>query len=384
MTNELAHRGLQFLKRETVLCAAVLLAVISCFFVAPGLSYLSYIDWNTLALLFSLMAVMKGLQQANFFVCLADILLRRVRTTRALLFLLIFLPFVFSMVITNDVALIAFVPFGLTVLHLVDQDRLAVPQVVLQTLAANLGSMLTPMGNPQNLYIYNASGLSFTGFCAILLPYVLAAGVFLLLAIFLIRPAAISPALLPGGAESRELSDVRLGAPQDLCLYGAGFVLCLLALFKVLSPLIIALAFAAFFFFYDRKLLAAIDYSLLATFMAFFIFVGNVAAIGPVRAFLASVLEGHVELISIICSQAISNVPAALLLSGFTFQWPSLLIGCNLGGLGTLVASMASLISYKLLVQEYPQQRMRYLGLFTFLNLLFLGLLYTMSVILRS
>lgn len=143
ITNELAHRGLQFLKRETVLCAAVLLAVISCFFVAPGLSYLSYIDWNTLALLFSLMAVMKGLQQANFFICLADILLRRVRTTRALLFLLIFLPFVFSMVITNDVALIAFVPFGLTVLHLVDQDRLAVPQVVLQTLVASMASLIS-------------------------------------------------------------------------------------------------------------------------------------------------------------------------------------------------------------------------------------------------
>ena len=175
-----------FLKNETVLTVSVVLALLSCLLVPPSIAYFSYIDWDTLALLFSLMAITKGLQKANFFVCMANRLLKRIQTTRAMLFLLVFLPFLFSMVITNDVALIAFVPFGLTLLKLVGQERLMVPQVVLQTIAANLGSMLTPMGNPQNLYLYHKSGMGFGEFCGLMLPYVLAAAAGLALAILFI------------------------------------------------------------------------------------------------------------------------------------------------------------------------------------------------------
>ena len=246
------------------------------------------------------------------------------------------------------------------------QERLLVPQVVLQTIAANLGSMLTPMGNPQNLYLYNQSGLGFGPFCELLLPYVLASALLLAVSILLLKPAPIAAVDLSAG----------LGKPRDLLCYGAGFALCLLGVFKVLPAPVIALIAALFLLFYDRQVLAAIDYSLLGTFVAFFLFVGNISQLTAVQNFLASILEGRVELVAILTSQVISNVPAALLLSGFTSHWQGLIVGCNLGGLGTLIASMASLISYKLVAKEYPQLRGRYFGWFTLGNVVFLALLF--------
>lgn len=366
-----AEKCIAFFKKEIVLCIAVVLAVLSCVIVPPSAAYISYIDWDTLALLFSLMAVMKGLQQANFFVFMANLFLKRIKSTRTMLFILVFLPFLFSMVITNDVSLIAFVPFGLTLLHLSGQEKYMVPQVVLQTIAANLGSMLTPMGNPQNLYLYNKSGMDFGAFCGLLLPYVVASGVGLAVVILLLKPAPLTGLSL----------SAPLGNPRSLLFCAGGFLLCLLGVFKVLSPLVIAAIVLVALAFRGRHLLVSIDYSLLGTFFAFFIFVGNVARIHQVQSFLVSVLEGRIEIVSILVSQVISNVPAALLLSGFTSHWEGLIIGCNFGGLGTLIASMASLISYKLVVKDSPAQGKGYFRWFTLLNIAFLVFLYLLYLL---
>lgn len=368
MLHKAAKTCIFWMRQETVLCVAVLLAVVSCFFVPPSGAYLSYIDWNTLALLFSLMAVMRGLQKVGFFAYTANFLLKRITSTRTLLLILVFLPFFFSMVITNDVALITFVPFGLIVLKMAGQERLAVPQVVLQTVAANLGSMLTPVGNPQNLYLYNKSGIGFGELCGWMLPYVLASGVCLALIIVFRKPVRISGISLTAP----------LGSPAVLLCCTAGFVLCLLGIFKLIPPVIVAVAIAGFLLVKDRDTLFKIDYSLLATFFAFFIFVGNVAGITAFQSFLTSILAGRVELVAVLTSQITSNVPAALLLSGFTTQWRSLIVGCNLGGLGTLIASMASLISYKMVVKEFPGQRKRYFWRFTLCNI---GLLLFLSLV---
>jgi Na+/H+ antiporter NhaD/arsenite permease-like protein len=371
MMCKFVKKSFLFFRKETVLSISIIFALLSCLFVTPSSTYFSYIDWNTLALLFSLMAIMKGLQKANFFVCMANLFLKKIKTTRTMLFILVFLPFIFSTIITNDVALIAFVPFGLTILQIAGQEHLIVPQVVLQTVAANLGSMLTPMGNPQNLYLYNKSGMEFGEFCRLMFPYVLAAAICLAFVIVLIKPVRISGISL----------SAELGSTKTLLCYAVGFVLCLFGIFKLLSPVIIAAAVAVALHIYDRKLLVSIDYSLLGTFFAFFIFVGNVAKIEGVQNFLASILEGRIEVVAVLVSQIISNVPASLLLSGFTSQWQGLIIGCNLGGLGTLIASMASLISYKIVVKEYPEQRKRYFRCFTLLNicfLIFLFLLYAL------
>ncbi len=364
MTN-IFHKAIGFLKQETVLCAAALLAVVSAFFVPPSLNYIGYVDWDTLALLFSLMAVMKGFQQAGVFLSLGSRLLGRVGSTRTMLLVLVFLPFFLSMVMTNDVSLITFVPFGMVVLKLAKQEQLMIPTVVLQTLAANLGSMLTPMGNPQNLYLYAQSGMDFWSFCGLMLPYVLLSGI-CLAAFCLFRPAQ------PVAAVSMEYQKQDL---KKLACFCIGFLLCLLGLFDLLPPLAIAAVTALFLLIFDRPLLAKIDYSLLATFLAFFVFIGNLGALEEFQTFLSSILSGYEELVSVLASQIISNVPAALLLSGFTQQWPALIVGCNLGGLGTLIASMASLISYKQVAQEYPAKKGRYFLWFTLANVGLLAIL---------
>ena len=359
------RRAAAFCKQEAVLCVAVVLAVASMALEPPSAAYLGYIDWDTLAMLFSLMAVMKGFQHAGLFVWLGNRLLRYTNTTRKLLFALVFLPFVCSMVITNDVSLITFVPFALIVLHMAGQDWLVVPLVVLQTAAANLGSMLTPMGNPQNLYLYTRSGMSFGALVGLMLPYVLASAICLAVLIFRCDSAPIAPVSVQS----------QLAPPRTLAVYAAGFALCLLALFDVVPTLAVLGVVAVFLLFYDRRVLAAVDYALLGTFAAFFVFIGNLGAVPAFRAFLAGILAGHVVPVAVLASQVISNVPAALLLSGFTADWPALIVGCNLGGLGTLIASMASLISYKLVAQNSPGRRNAYLGWFTACNAGMLALL---------
>ena len=374
MIGQFARRCAGFMRREVVLSAAMALAVVSAFFVPPSAEYLGYIDWDTLALLFSLMAVMKGFQQAGLFICLANALLRRAHGTRALLAVLVGLPFVGSMIVTNDVALITFVPFGLVSLRMARQERLIVPLVVLQTVAANLGSMLTPMGNPQNLYLYAKSGMSFGSLCLLMAPYVLLAAACIAAMILLRRPARVECPAVP----------VKLAGLKPLATYSAGFALCLLALFGVLSPLAVAAVTALYLALFDRALLRAVDYSLLGIFAAFFIFIGNISGIEAFRGFISSALTGHVELAAVLASQVTSNVPAALLLSGFTDQWPALIIGCNIGGLGTLIASMASLISYKAVAREYPEQKGRYFAQFTLCNLGLLAVMLGLSMALGA
>lgn len=370
--NGLLAKAAEFLRNDAVLCIAVLLASGSMLLVPPSVGYIDYIDWHTLALLLGLMAVMKGFQQAGLFVYLGSKLLERTATSRQMLWVLVFLPFVTSMIITNDVALITFVPFGLAVLRMARQEWLVVPLVVMQTLAANLGSMLTPMGNPQNLYLYNKSGLGFVGFCGLMLPYALASAVCLGAVIVLLRCQPI---------EGVDLQ-ANLGSPKVLGLSAVGFVLCLLAIFKVLSPLLVAAGILVFLLVTDRATLKSLDYSLLGTFAAFFVFIGNLGQVEVFRQFLAQVLEGHVELVAVLASQVISNVPAALLLSGFTDQWQALIVGCNLGGLGTLIASMASLISYKILSREYRGLKAGYFWVFTAGNVVLLALLLGLAALL--
>ena len=283
---------------------------------------------------------------------------------------LVFAPFFFSMVVTNDVSLITFVPFALIVLKSAGLERLVIPTVVLQTLAANLGSMLTPIGNPQNLYLFNSSGMSFGQLVLIMLPYVALSGAGLLAALFFFKSAPVQVVEVTSS----------LGNAFSLGWPAAFFVVCLLGLFDVIPTLIIAAAVLVFLLIVDRKTLCAVDYSLLGTFVALFIFIGNIGNIPAFRDFLSSVIHGHEELVAVLASQVMSNVPAALLLSGFSSEWGALIVGCNIGGLGTLIASMASLISYKFVARDYPAWRLKYLLQFTVYNVCFLAVLICLSI----
>ena len=373
-THNFKQKILSFLRGETVLCVAVVLALASMIAVPPGPGYAGYIDWDTLAMLFSLMAVMKGFQKLGLFTYLGNRLLKRTATSRRMVFVLVFLPFVLSMVITNDVSLITFVPFGLIVLRMIGQEKLAVPLVVLQTVAANLGSMMTPMGNPQTLYLYAKSGMTFGQLCGLMLPYVVASAICLVVLVSFTKSVPVHGVAVETG----------LGKPKALVCCAIGFGLCLLGIFNIIPPLAIAAVTLVFLLFADRKLLASVDYSLLGTFVAFFIFVGNLGNISIFQNFLASLLKHNVVLVSVLASQVTSNVPAALLLSGFTDHWRDLIVGCNLGGLGTLIASMASLISYKFVVKDYPEQKRHYLLWFTLCNVALLAVLVGLDFLLKA
>ncbi len=366
--NKKSNHILEFIKKETILTIALLLAAVSMFIVPPSAAYADYIDWNTILLLFNLMAVVAGFQKLGVFSMIGSALLKKIHTSRQLARILIFLPFFFSMLITNDVALITFVPFALIVLRLSGKEQILLPVVVLQTLAANLGSMLMPMGNPQNLYLYTLSGLSLTDFIKLMLPLFLLAAVILFLAVFFIKNTPVE-------IVTTSSDKVKLAMPS-LFSYGILLILCLLCVLKYFPPIWLTGIICLYLVIRDRGIFPKIDYSLLATFIGFFIFIGNISQIESFRAALQGIIASHEIPVAILSSQIISNVPAALLLSGFTNRYADLIIGANLGGLGTLIASMASLISYKQIAREYSDKRVKYLGLFTFANLIMLGILY--------
>ena len=368
-----------FFKKETVCCIAFLLAVVSMFFIPPSVNYFSYIDFRVLALLFSLMAVVRGFSSIGVFTRLGTLLLHKVHSLRTLAALFVFLCFFFSMLITNDVALITFVPFTILVLSMADQRQALIPVIVLETIAANLGSMLTPLGNPQNLYLYGKSGMSIGGFVLLMLPYTLVS-LLLLLAWAALVCRKASDAL---SVDELVSSSASQGDQKIILLYLVLFAVCLLSVIRVLPYGIAFAAVLVCVLFADPHTLRAVDYSLLLTFVAFFIFIGNLGRIPAFSGWLQEFLTGREVLVAVLASQVTSNVPAALLLSGFTAETQALIIGTNLGGLGTLIASMASLISYRQIARELPQGKKQYFGLFTLSNLIFLALLLGVWFLLR-
>lgn len=354
--------ALIFFKKEPVLCAAWALALASCFFVPPDAAYLMYFDGRVLALLFCLMAVMAGLKALNVFDVLARRLLGGAAQSRTLYRALVLLCFFSAMLITNDVALITFVPFTITLLMLGGLQRDLIAVIALETIAANLGSMLTPIGNPQNLYLYSLSGMNAGAFVLLMLPPTLLSLGMLLLAcqFFKKRPAAQAA----GEAKA-------IGQRPLIVLYAGLFVLCLLCVARVADDRVILGATLLLLLAFDRKTMGRVDYALLLTFCGFFVFIGNLGRMEAVRGAVTGLLAGHEVAAGFWFSQVISNVPAAILLSGFTTAYEKLIIGVNIGGLGTLIASLASLISYKFYAASPKSEKGRYLLVFTGLNILF-------------
>lgn len=367
----LIRKIVNFAKKETVLFAAVLLAFGSMVCVPPDMQYLSYIDYRVLALLFCLMTVMEGFKSTGFFAAVAGKLLEKVKTFRQLYLVLVFLCFFTSMWITNDVALLTFVPFTVLVLRMTGLEQEMIPVIVLQTIAANLGSMTTPVGNPQNLYLYSISGMGIGAFLQIMGPLTLISAGLIFLICLIHKDFPIRQGML-----GKEIVGVRkAGENQVLAVL---FFISLLSVFRILSwQLLLLIVLASCIgikaFCKEKYLPLKADFGLLLTFVAFFIFIGNMGRICAVREVLSQVLNGRELLISFLCSQMISNVPAAILLSGFTQEYRGLLQGVNIGGLGTLIASLASLISYKFFAAESEQTpaagtRGRYMLTFTIWN----------------
>lgn len=360
------ERAVSFIKGDIVLVVSICLAVVSCVLVPPSIQYIEYIDFRTLILLFCLMLIIGGLRELNFFQFIGNWILNHAKSRRAILIMLVFLCFISSMFITNDVALITFVPFGIMILKSAGMTFVICRVVTLMTIAANLGSMFTPIGNPQNLYLFSLSGFGIGEFLRLTLPYTaVSAG---LLFFFLLRDGYKSQFTIQ--VEASEVSRKNV-----IGFYLLLFVLCLFTVGGMLPPWCLLLLVSVGILVTDRRLFGKIDYSLLLTFLFLFIFVGNINQFEALRNLILSVFTGHERLISVGVSQIISNVPAAMLLSDYTDQIGELIVGTNIGGLGTLIASMASLISYRQIASVYPGFKKRYLLTFTAYNLIFLAVL---------
>ena len=377
-----------FIKKEPVLFAALVLAIVSVCLIRPAASICAEaIDFRTLAILFSLMIVIKAFQSQNFLDFIASRLLRLCKTRRALYFLLTYLVFFSSMFVTNDVALLTFVPITLLIFKRINLSALHI--VVLETLAANLGSCITPMGNPQNLFLFSYYGFSALEFFAltakIALPSLFILAVIIL---FLTRKKLAEhggfeePHALSGNALQTQV--VRLKADFRTIFYFIDFVICLLAVFHVVNYLIMLAVTIVVMAICNWRLFKKVDYSLLLTFVGFFIFTKTLSTVPAFSDFIKSLLSSPLKtyVTGIAASQVISNVPAALLLSGFTQNGAMLLLAVNVGGLGTLIASMASVISFKLYSAETavvePVETTRhhsYFAVFTAYNVVLLAVL---------
>lgn len=354
----MAGKITEFFKKEKVFVIAFVAAAISCVLVTPDSLYFQYIDFRTLALLYCLMVVVAGFNKASFFSSLANKILKKAGSVRILGVLLVLLCFFCSMLITNDVALITFVPFAILLLTRADAKKSLIPIVIFQTLAANLGSMLTPVGNPQNLYLYSYFDLSFSDFIKITFPlWVLSLAAVLLLCM-----------TLPKKEIKIEASESTEFEKKLFMLYLVLFFVCLAVVLRLLEwyfmlAIVIAVLSAA-----DRNTLLKGDFMLLATFVCFFVFSGNLARIEGISIMLEKAMQGREFLVSVLASQVISNVPAAVLLSSFTNNAKALLLGVNAGGLGTPIASLASLISYKLYVSSEGASGGKYMLKFLLVN----------------
>ncbi|KAB8291451.1 SLC13 family permease [Bifidobacterium avesanii] len=386
------------LKRETVLIVATVLAIVSCFIVPPDAEYAGYIHTSTIAQLVSLMVVVCGMQRIGLFRIIGSRLLRRVSTARGLVLVLVALPFLSAMLITNDVALVTFVPFAIAVLIMAGLEDRTILVATLMTVAANVGSMLTPIGNAHNLYLKALTGMPTLEFIGIMAPYSALAAALIVAGVCLAfdsTPVGEGLGGLDGNGIERGVLAPERGKhqPDEIRLtgYGAGhggwrtpvyaalFVVCLLAVGDVLPLWAMCAIVAATFLVTDRRVFRYVDWGLPLTFCAFFVFIGNMKRVPEFAGLAASLVGDHPLEVAIASSQVISNVPTTLLLSGFCDQWRPLIIGTNLGGMGTLIASMASLISYKGTVAKYPDRKGRYLAVYTGVNVLFVAALLALS-----
>lgn len=364
------ERMIKKLKEETVLVIVALGALFSMAAVPVNKDYLGYFNWSVLALLFSLMLVVSGLKKCGVFDWISEWLCRKTSSARGMALALVLLCFFTSMFVTNDVALITFVPFTILTLSMTEQQKRMPYIIVLQTVAANLGSMLTPVGNPQNLYLYSFYEMNPADFFRITVP-VTVISFFLLIGLCLFVPKD----------EIREhKSNYLPRVDKDaLALFLILFLVCLGTVFRFYHWSVMFAVVAGICILKNRKLFYEVDYGLLLTFICFFIFTGNLGKMEWIQDTLAGFLEGKELLLAALSSQVISNVPAAILLSGFTNEAEALVLGTDIGGLGTLVASLASLISYKAYSRYPGADKKKYMIIFTLLNVILLLLLLMMA-----
>ncbi len=361
----------RFIKTNTVMCIAFVAALATAFIIPPDKEYLGYFDFKTLTCLFCVLAVVCALKNIHFFYLLARRLVSVFKNLRSSVLAIVYITFIGSMLIANDMALLTFLPLGYFVLNRCAKGKYMAFTFIMQNIAANLGGMLTPFGNPQNLYLYtkfNIPTLEFMGI--MLLPFIISVTLITLCVFIFVRPEPLS---LP--EEKRELPRGRA------VIYLALFALSIAIVFRTVPYQLGLLVIPLALLFLDAKALLSVDYGLLFTFVFFFVFSGNMARIDAVRELFATLLDKSTLIFSTLSCQLISNVPSAILLSSFTDNYKELLLGVNIGGVGTLISSLASLITFKEYSKNNPGQSWHYILLFTAYNFAFLFILTLVAII---
>ncbi|MGN1004644.1 MAG: SLC13 family permease [Oscillospiraceae bacterium] len=356
---------LTFFKKNVVMTVALAAAVITSLIIPPGREYLGYFDFKTLTCLFCVLAVVCALKNIRFFYILAKKVVQLFKNARMSILALVYITFIGSMLIANDMALLTFLPLGYFVLTTTGKEKYMAFTFIMQNIAANLGGMLTPFGNPQNLYLYTRFNIPTGEFMGIMAPpFVLSVVLITVCCIVFVKPEPLrvedEPVHLP---------------PARTALYLCLFLLSIIIVFRVIPYWIGLIVIPVVLLFADRKALKMVDYPLLFTFVFFFIFAGNLARVEPIRSFMSMLLDKSTLLFSVLSCQFISNVPSAILLSQFTTNYQELLVGVNIGGTGTLIASLASLITFREYTKHNPGRTGYYVRLFSAFNFGFLILL---------
>ena len=361
-----------FIKQNIVSCIAFLAAVFTCIIVPPDKNYLGYFDCKTLSCLFCVLAVVCALKNVNFFYMLARKIVQLFKNARMSVLALVYITFIGSMLIANDMALMTFLPLGYLVVKKTGKEKYMAFLFVMQNIAANLGGMLTPFGNPQNLYLYTKFQIPNPEFMKIMAPpFVIAVLLITICCIAFVKP------------EPLELDDKQFVVePVKTVIYLLLFALSIAIVFRGIPYWIGLIIIPIVLMIMDREALKMVDYGLLFTFVFFFIFSGNLARIEVIRNLFSALLEKSTLLISVLSCQFISNVPSAILLSQFTDNYPELLLGVNIGGVGTMIASLASLITFREYTTHNPEKTRHYIKVFTIFNMAFLIVLTGIMLIL--
>ena len=361
----LAPVGL-WIRKNVVLTVAALAALITSCIVPPDAQYASYFDWKTLTCLFCVLAVVCALKNIRFFTILARKIVDCTGNLRTSVLTLVYITFIGSMLIANDMALLTFLPLGYFVLSSTGKTKHMAFVFIMQNIAANLGGMLTPFGNPQNLFLYTKFQIPTGEFMAIMLLPFAASILLITVCCFVFLPK--EPLVIS------ETCSARLPVGRTL-IYLLLFALSIVIVFRVIPYQIGLVLIPAVLLWMDRDALRKVDYPLLLTFVCFFIFSGNLARVPAVNELFSTLLAKNTLLVSTLSCQVISNVPSAILLSQFTADYPALLLGVNIGGTGTLIASLASLITFREYTAHDPTGTVAYLGKFSAFNFGFLAVL---------
>ena len=362
---------LSLAKENAVLIIAIFAATITSFIVPPDTEYLGYFDFKTLSCLFCVLAVVCALRNIKFFYTMAREIVRRFKNVKIAVLALIYITFIGSMLIANDMALLTFLPLGYFILHTTKKEKYLAFTFIMQNIAANLGGMLTPFGNPQNLYLYTKFNIPTGEFMAIMAPpFIISISLITLCCVIFVKADALE---FMG-------EEIKL-EPKRTALYLALFLLSIAIVFRGIPYWIGLIVIPAVLLFVDRSALKQVDYPLLLTFVFFFIFAGNMARIEGVRTLFSFLLEKNTLLFSVLSCQCISNVPSAILLSQFTENYADLLVGVNIGGAGTLIASLASLITFREYIKHEPKKVLYYIKMFSIFNFAFLILLTSVMLV---